>query len=430
MPESTSQPETAPTALPETPPGAMTSGTVPSAPPAPPTQPVPSASPEASVPPLSHVPYVAKAAVVSAFCVFFVLGALTASLGASLPYLKQEFGPGHQVGRIVSFYNFGALTATALIGLLGRRARPRPTITVLLAVFAAATAGMAVSPGWAWYLFAATVAGLGYGGLVLTLNTAFARGFGDNSVVMVNRLNAVFGIGAILGPLATGRTDIRLLSLAACLLALPCVLVRRMGAVLEHPGLPRADDAPSRLRRPSAVMVLFLVTGLLYAGLETSIGAWQSTQLQRSGWSLQAATMAASGFWAGMAVGRLVVPQLTKRLAARTSVPLYLVTALGALLLAAVPHLAIAAYPLAGLCLAPVLPTVIAWTSGVADVPQRATSVLTLCCMVGNTSVPAVVETLTDTRPSAAIPLTLAGFCALCLLFAVLARRARQPRPA
>ncbi|MDO0924211.1 MFS transporter [Streptomyces sp. TG1A-8] len=388
------------------------------------------AVPEAPTGAPASAPHVAGTTVVSAFCVFFVLGALTASLGASLPYLKTEFGSGHAVGRIVSCYNFGALAATALIGLLGRRARPRPTITLLLAVFAAATAGMALSPGWASYLCATTVAGAGYGGMVLTLNTAFARGFGHNSVIMVNRLNAVFGVGAILGPLATGpvgRTDIRLLALAACLLALPCILVRRMGVVLEQPASARTGGARPRLGRPSAVLVLFLVTGLLYAGLETSIGAWQSTHLQRSGWSLAAATMAASGFWAGMALGRLVVPQLTARLPAGTTVPLYLVSALGALLLAAVPHLAMAAYPLAGLCLAPVLPTVITWTSGVADVPQRATSVLTLCCMLGNATVPAVVEGLTDTRPPAAIPLTLAGFCALCLLFATLARRARRP---
>ncbi len=387
--------------------------------------------PTAEAVPAPHLP---KAAVVSAFCVFFVLGALTASLGASLPYLRTEFGAGHEAGRIISCYNAGAFTATAVIGLLGRRARPRPTITVLLAVFAAATAGMAFSPDWAVYLGTATVAGVGYGGMVLTLNTAFARGFGDNSVVMVNRLNAVFGIGAILGPLATGpvgRTDIRLLALAACLMAVPCVLIRRVGAVLEQPHARRPGTTPRRLGRPSPVLALLLVTGLLYAGLETSIGAWQSTQLQRSGWSLASATMAASGFWAGMALGRLVVPQITRRLAAGTAVPLYLVGALGALLLAAVPHLAVAAYPLAGLCLAPVLPTVITWTSGAADVPQRATSVLTLCCMLGNATVPAVVETLTDTPSAAAIPLALAGFCALCLLFAALARRARYAgRPA
>ncbi|MFD4654374.1 MFS transporter [Kitasatospora sp. NPDC058444] len=342
-------------------------------------------------------PVMARSAAVSAFGVFLVLGvltaSLTASLGASLPFLRERFGAEHEVGRVVSAYNLGALAATVCIGLLGRRLNVRAAPPVLLAVFAAGAAGMAASPGWGAYLGCAAVTGIGYGGLALTLNTAFARGFAGNSVVMVNRLNAVFGIGAMLGPLAAGavgHADIRLLALAAAVCALPCFLVGRAGAVLA---VPEAESGPRGGRRVRVGLGLlpFLLVGLVYAGMETSIGTWQSTQLVRDGWSTQAATTAASGFWAGMAIGRLVVPQLTRRLPGRTTLPGYLAAALAALLLAAVPHLAVVAYPLAGLAMAPVLPTLIAWVSGVADVPQQATSVLTLCCMLGNAVVPSVV---------------------------------------
>ncbi|MET8539087.1 MFS transporter [Kitasatospora sp. NPDC004799] len=363
----------------------------------------------------------ARSAAVSAFGVFLVLGVLTASLGASLPFLRERFGAEHEVGRVVSAYNLGALAATLGIGLLGRRLNVRAAPPVLLAVFAAGAAGMAASPGWSAYLGCAAVTGVGYGGLALTLNTAFARGFAGNSVVMVNRLNAVFGIGAMLGPLAAGalgRTDIRLLALAAAVCALPCFLVGRAGAVLAAaPRTEPADRAGADGRRLGIVVAFlpFLLVGLVYAGLETSIGTWQSTQLERDGWSTQAATTAASGFWAGLAVGRLVIPQLTRRVPGRTALPAYLAAALGALALAAVPHLAVAAYPLAGLALAPVLPTLIAWVSGVAEVPQQATSVLTLCCMLGNAVVPAVVGAIGGSGGPVVIPLVLAGACLLCL---------------
>ncbi len=384
-----------------------------------------------STPVAPEAPVMARSAAVSAFCVFLVLGVLTASLGASLPFLRERFGAQHEVGRVVSAYNLGALAATVCIGLLGRRLNVRAAPPVLLAVFAAGAAGMAVSPGWAAYLGCAAVTGIGYGGLALTLNTAFARGFAGNSVVMVNRLNAVFGIGAMLGPLAAGavgHTDIRLLALAAAVCTLPCFLVGRAGAVLATtPGAAEVGRGQAGRRgRTGLTLLPFLLVGLVYAGMETSIGAWQSTQLVRDGWSTQAATTAASGFWAGMAVGRLVLPQLARRLPGRTTVPGYLAAALAALLLAAVPHLAVVAYPLAGLAMAPVLPTLIAWVSGVAEVPQQATSVLTLCCMLGNAVVPALVEALSGSGGATVIPLVLAGACLLCLGLSVWLRAARR----
>ena len=366
----------------------------------------------------------AKSAVVSAFCMFFVLGAFTASLGASLPTLREEFGSGHAVGDIVSLYNFGALAATAAIGLLGRRIRIRLVIGVLLAFLAVGTAGMGLSPGWTSYVSFAAVAGVGYGGMTLTLNTAFARGFGERSVVMVNRLNGVFGIGAMLGPLAAGvagRFDIRLLSLAACLISLTCVLVHRTGIALEEPApASRATRQPSGAEpRLGWSIVLFLAVGLFYAGTETSIGTWQSTQLVSSGWSPPVATIAASGFWAGMALGRFVLPRLTHRIPPSTALPLHLAAAVGMLALAAVPHLALLAYPLAGLCLAPVLPTLMAWLSRIAQVPQRATSALVLCSMLGNAVVPAVVQFLAGSRAPTAIPLVLTASCAVTLCWTV-----------
>ncbi|MFJ8628488.1 MFS transporter [Kitasatospora sp. NPDC093550] len=412
-----------------------------------PAAPVASGAPDA--------PVMGRAAAVSAFGVFLVLGVLTASLGASLPFLRERFGAEHEVGRVVSAYNLGALAATIGIGLLGRRLNVRAAPPVLLGVFAAGAAGMAASPGWAAYLGCAAVTGVGYGGLALTLNTAFARGFAGNSVVMVNRLNAVFGIGAMLGPLAAGavgHADVRLLALAAAVCALPCFLVGRAGVVLAAPagesGASGVSGARSRSGRPEdgrgegdgreggqrarigLELLPFLLVGLVYAGMETAIGTWQSTQLVRDGWSTQAATTAASGFWAGMALGRLVVPQLTKRLPGRSTLPGYLAAGLGALALAAVPHLAVVAYPLAGLALAPVLPTLIAWVSGVAAVPQRATSVLTLCCMLGNAVVPAVVGALSGSGGAVVIPLVLAGACLLCLGLAMWLRAAGGDGPA
>ncbi|MFI0980198.1 MFS transporter [Streptomyces sp. NPDC021093] len=378
-------------------------------------------------------PVLARSTTVSAFVLFFTLGATTASLGASLPLLTEHFGTGHDVSRIVTWYNLGALVAVALLGLLGRRLPPRTAIGALLALFVVGAAGMAASPTWTGFAVSGAVCGSGYGGLALMLNTAFAHGFAGNSVVMVNRLNAVFGVGAILGPMgvgAVGRWNIQLFPLVAGVLALACLAAYRCGAALSFPrhtsaGARQGKDELTRLR-----LGVFLAIGLLYAGLETSIGAWQTTQLVWSGWSESSAAQAGAGFWGGIALGRLIIPYLAKRLPVRLAIPLYLAAALGALLAAAVPYAAVFAYPLAGIALAPILPTLITWISHTAAVPQRATSLLTLSCMLGNTVVPACMAITAQSGRPATVALSLAAVCALCLGTALVAHRltaTRQP---
>ncbi|WP_441249949.1 MFS transporter [Kitasatospora sp. McL0602] len=370
-----------------------------------------------------EAPALPTAVAASGFLLFFVLGATTASLGASLPFLADRFGAEHQVGRVVTWYNLGALLCVALIGLLGRRLPAKSALGGALALFVLGAAGMAASGSWTAFAVSAAVTGCGYGGAALLLNTAFARGFADDSVVMVNRLNAVFGIGAILGPLAIGaigRTNIQTFPLIACLAALPCALAYRAGGVLRQPG-PAGPSTGGGLGRPQ--LAAFLVLGLLYAGMETSIGTWEATQLVRGGWSDGAAVQAVAGFWGGIALGRLVVPQLARRVSAQAALPVCLAVALAGLLLAAAPHAALPAYPLVGFAVAPVLPTLIAWISGVAAVPQRVTSLLSLACMLGNAVVPAVVGAAVGAGRAELVPLSLAAVCVLCLLAALAVRR-------
>lgn len=363
----------------------------------------------------------------SAFYIFFVLGALTTSIGASLPELEMRFGADHAVGNIVIFYNLGALTATVIIGIIGQRVAARRVLWSLLGIFIVGTAGMGFSAGWSAYLSFATITGIGYGGMTLLLNTAFARGFGDMSVIMLSRLNAVFGIGAMVGPLAVAaaaRIDVRLLPVAACVVSVAAMRVGRAGVALEVPSSMVDRPKTSGQSRPlKASVILLFVVGLLYAGTETGIGTWQSTQLVRSGWDMAAAVTAASGFWAGMALGRFIIPKLTRQIPAETAVPIYLSGAVAMLLLASVPHVAVIAYPIVGLFLAPTLPTLIGAVSSLVSIPQRATATLTLCCMLGNAIIPAAVQGLAGTYSGAEIiPFALAGSCIACLSCALVLR--------
>jgi hypothetical protein len=71
----------------------------------------------------------------------------------------------------------------------------------------------------------------------------------------------------------------------------------------------------------------------------------------------------------------------------------------------------------AGLCLAPVLPTALAHL-GTAGRPQRATATVLTACMVGNASVP-LLTGLLITRAAVPVPVVLAGPAISCVVVVV-----------
>lgn len=382
-------------------------------------------------PPAAHH-RITRGAALAAYALCLVLGVMTASFGASLPFLQGHFHLQGSGSRIITWYNGGALAATVFLGAAGRRTAPRKAMGAMLLCFVCGAAGMAFSPSWTTFCAFAAVAGCGYGGLAVSLNTAFARGFGAESFVAVSRLNAVFGVGTICGPLISGgigRWGVQELPLSAAILALPCVSVLRCATALEIPAVGSrtvGGGARKRLDLGLLLIVFFLVLGFLYAGLETSAGAWEATQLNWSGWTPSGAALGASGFWAGMTVGRFVLPGLTRRFTPQDTLPWHLGAALICLALAATPHLACLAYALAGLSVGPVFPTAIAWLTRITAVPQRTNSLFMLACTAGNAAVPALVGAAAHPRQPTTIAFTLASLCTACLGAAVTIRRANQ----
>jgi MFS transporter, FHS family, glucose/mannose:H+ symporter len=356
-------------------------------------------------------------------------------MGAALPPLRAHFQlSATSGGSLVSAYNIGALVATVVCGSSERKTRPRTAITGLLALYALGCLGAGVAPSWTFFVLCAIIIGFGYGGLVLYLNTAFAQGFGARNVLMLNLLNAVFGFGAILGPLLVGllaRVDVRLVLFGAAVLAVPCWLARGCGQLISPATTqPAADEQPAGRGPFSAAAVRlvlpFTLVGFLYAGLETATGGWESTHLTWTGWSMAAAAQLTSLYWAGLTVGRVFISILAARVAPATIIRAGLAVAAVALVLAVVPHVGAVAYCLAGLALAPVLPTLLAWMATVVPSAQSANAVVLTACMAANAGYPSLVGVVADQHSPARIPLLLAGFALAGLLAAVVLARLRQ----
>src|SRR2546423_189054 len=126
---------------------------------------------------------------------------------------------------------------------------------------------MSHATAWGVLLGAALFTGCGFGGLVLLLNTAFARGFAERGVLRLNLLNAVFGVGAIGGPLVIGlapHEDLPYVFLVVGLLILLCWPVRGCAVLLRE----RSTAGSPRGRRNLPILLSFAAIGLVYAATE------------------------------------------------------------------------------------------------------------------------------------------------------------------
>ncbi|HSR26648.1 MAG TPA: MFS transporter, partial [Candidatus Eisenbacteria bacterium] len=309
-----------------------------------------------------------------------------------------------------------------------RRIRPGAAIGALHAVLVLGCLGMGLAPSWGWFAVGAVLAGAGFGGLVVYVNTIFARAFPKSGVLMVNVLNAVFGMGSIAGPLLiglAGRERFQLVLAGAGLVAIPAVVVSRHGRTLEV----EAEASPSgglsvRALAGSTSLVLFVLFGFLYDGLETSVGGWEATHLTWLGFSVSSAAQLSAAFWAGLTAGRLVLPVLLAKRAPPSVITCC--TGLGAcaLLAAMAPPAAPYAYAAAGFALGPVLPTAVTWLTRAAVVPQRAGALFFTGAMSGNTLIPGLVGLLSAASRPAATPAGLGALCVVCLVVNRVMRRA------
>ncbi|MFV0249377.1 MAG: MFS transporter [Tenacibaculum sp.] len=355
---------------------------------------------------------------ISAFVLFFIAGALTATLGASLPMLATYFNLAEPDSSVITIYNLGAFVSVSTIAVWGSKL-PLTRLLLFIVIFCLGCGIMSQVVNWTGFITACSIAGMGYGGLVLLLNTACAQGFGLRSVIVVNWLNATFGIGAICGPIVAGilgTDNILVMILAISIVALAGIPSFRLGKVLETTPLQVGNNFKFGKFQP--IVLFFLLTGGLYAGLETSIGVWFSTSLSSSGWNLNIASSSVSYFWLGIALGRFVVPLFTLHLIPSVAINSYLAIATVMLTAAVFTGKAIYFYPLAGFAFSPVLPTMFAWIGKLSASPQQLTAILMIVTMLSNAVIPSVVGYFSSPKSPISISLSLLGVCILATLAA------------
>ncbi len=309
---------------------------------------------------------------------FLCIGALQAMYGpAFADFLGRYPIDVSQVGTIVSVHFLGSFTTVVLSGWLLRRIGYRRLLVVGGLLLAVGSLGVALSPSWSLVLASALVVGFGFGIFDVGANLLFGRVFAPQSAPALNILNAMFGVGAVLGPTLVGAFGATALW-PFLILAGTSLLVALLSTRLPSP-TPYQGKAGGRLAlgAVSGFVLLFF----LYVTAEVGVASWEPTHLIPYVGEARAALFT-SLFWGALALGRLLAVPISARVPPGRLVLASSILALIAILLAQIVPLAPYAYALVGLAFAPIFPTGLAWIQRVF--PDRAELVIPIVIAAAN----------------------------------------------
>jgi len=258
------------------------------------------------------------------FLAYICAGIISILPGPTLPLLaKHTSVPLAIAGWAFTSSATGFVLGAFIAGIVGSRSNAKYALMAGLGIMACA--GIVTSWTHSFSLLLATqfIMGLGFGFLDVSVNVIVSLSFKDTLGETLNNLHSSYGIGALLAPLflslvlqlthdaigafATG-------SLVGFIVIF--LLIRQQiptAAKQNKTGQQQNISAPlSVFRQP--LLWLMALQLCLYVGAEVGFSNWIVTAVSQSAViSLVLAAPAATAFWLGLTIGRLLGAQLLKR---------------------------------------------------------------------------------------------------------------------
>lgn len=351
------------------------------------------------------------------FAIFLLLGAAQALYGPTLPSVRTAFGLSTATaGWTIGIHYSGSVAGVLLSFLLQARLRASSRLAVGVVLVALGAVSFAVIHAWPWALAGVLCIGLGYGILVVVVNTLVAAGFGDRSGALLILVNSAFGLGAVAGPLLYGlvcsgsfRPAFLVVGILTAFIlplawAVPTRTAHEPQATAEtHGGFPLA-------------LAGFVFLFLLYTALETDTGGWMATNLVFHGYSQAAAAGLTAAFWGALTVGRLLSIPISLRLSSLQMIAGALLGVIVLALAANVAMLTAIAYISIGLLLAPIFPLAFGWMDLALPGARGAASFALLGALAGGLIFPLAVGRIIGATTPDVLPLALTALAALCLI--------------
>ncbi|KAK9780078.1 putative Major facilitator superfamily domain-containing protein [Seiridium cardinale] len=325
--------------------------------------------------PRSNMPKVA-----ACFWSFIVIGANDAAYGALIHYIEQYYNLTYLIVSLIFLSPFVGYTASAFMNNwihhnFGQRgvAFTAPVCHLIAYLI------IALHPPYPVLVIAFTIAGYGNG----LADAAWNAWIGnmDHANEILGFLHGLYGLGAVISPLAATSMVTKanlpwytfyylMLSLAGLELVTSMVAFWKSTASayrssMSHSGETQKGSLRNALtRRPSARVTWLCALFLLgYVGIEVALGGWIVVfMIQVRHGEEFASGMTATGFWLGIAIGRVILAFVTPRIGEKMAITIYLPMVMGLeLLFWLVPQFTVSAVAvsLQGFFLGPLFPAAI-----------------------------------------------------------------------
>ena len=321
---------------------------------------------------------------------FALAGAVGPLYGLAIPLYREAWGPGGG-GALLALHGAGAMAAVAG-GVFGL---PHLTLRTALALLAAGLGLSALAVSWGLAFVGATVIGMGFGLLSVVINRRFLSEFGTRGPGMLGFVNAVFGLGSILSPLALVAAGERL---TPVYLALALVSLALIPVVQPSGRQPRASGLPD-LRQPRLAILGFIHVAVI---VEVALFGLGPTALGSLGIESGRVAALTSGFFAAFLVARLALYWL-----ARLVRPEHLFAA-GLAGTALAMGVAVAGAPALGFVLAGAsvgiqFPSFFVWATGILGTDSRLSAAILGAAMSGAITGPLLLAPVLGAAGSAAL---------------------------
>ncbi len=314
-----------------------------------------------------------------AFFCFVLIGISSGIPGVLLPSLISYYHVDNAViGLLFLVSSIGYFLSAFMSGILVERLGMRGFLLVGASAFLLGTLGFGLKLPFAAIMLTRLLVGLGVGMIETGLNiyiTALPR-----SASLLNYLHAVYGVGALIGPVVA--STILVLNFGwnstyfvLAILSLPMflgfwLLYKDTSTTASYTPDEQKSKGSSTLADTLKLSVVWIASLFLlfYVGVEVSLGNWTYTFLLDarhqnalvSGWIV-------SGYWFGLTMGRFVLQTLAERLNMSNTTLVYVCMAsiiLALLLVWFIPLeiVTIVSFCLIGFGLGPIYPLTVALT--------------------------------------------------------------------
>ncbi|KAI8142848.1 major facilitator superfamily domain-containing protein [Fennellomyces sp. T-0311] len=331
-----------------------------------------------------------------AFYMLFVMGMNDANIGIIIPSIKAHYSVSQPVVSIIFLcITVGNFSAAFMNGYLIQKTSQTITATIgaaalfvglLICVFAVPFPAMCVAQVI-----------VGYGNALVDASANVVCGEMPRATMILNFLHAIYGVGALVSPLAAAAvldhnlswtiTYMYLTGLAFVNIVSTAYFLRDMKSRAERERQRNEDNNITHssdkniireaLTRKTTLMGAIFI--LFYVGAEVTLGSWGYTFLitVRSTDTVMMAQIM-SAYWAGLCAGRLFLAYWTLKFGEKRMVYCYLALTVGMLFIFwFVPVVAASAAALAilGMALGPLYPTAISVANKTLPVRLYAVSI-------------------------------------------------------